>query len=104
MKFAAAAAVAIAAGGLVLPVGATVLVPRFTSCLDTYSNLADVDDQLNITSVFASLVPGAYARKQNLNGGGNDVLRLNLFGTVNHQLDEYNMTSSKLCECGMSAT
>jgi hypothetical protein len=96
MRFASAAA--FVAVGLALPVSGTVLVPTFTSCIDNYELVADPSAQFNITNVFASLVPGAHAAQQKLEGGGVDVLRLNIMGTLQQQLEEYNSTTSKLGE------
>jgi len=96
MKFTAAATVLVAAGGLLQSVGATVLVAKYRNCINGYDAIAPVNAQLNVTSVLASLVPGKEGDSLNLNAGGNDVLRLDLIGTLKQQLVEFNETSGKL--------
>ena len=75
---------------------ATPLEPTFSSCLSSYSPVAPVASQLNVTAIYANLVAGIDASRLGLTGGGHNVLRVDLIGTTGEEVLGYNGTTNKL--------
>lgn len=92
-RTAAAAALVLACGS---GVNATILKPAITSCLSSFSPVAPGSQQLNITDVYAQLVGEAEATRLSLTGGGHDVLRIDLFGSVGSAIEGYSNVTNKL--------
>lgn len=79
-----------------LYVQATPLQPTFSSCLFAHSPVAASENLLNVTQVFATLVPGNEATELGLTGDGHDVLRLDLVGVTGAELAGYDNSTNKL--------
>ncbi|KIR33629.1 membrane protein [Cryptococcus deuterogattii MMRL2647] len=79
-----------------LCVQATLLQSTFSSCLFAYSPIAASENLLNVTQVFATLVPGNEAAELGLTGDGHDVLRLDLVGITGAELSGYDNSTNKL--------
>ncbi|WVF71606.1 hypothetical protein IAT40_006414 [Kwoniella sp. CBS 6097] len=75
---------------------ATPLQPTFSSCLSSYSPVAQTQNQLDVTNVYASIVSGKDATAQGLAGNGHKVLRVDLVGTVGAEVVGYDNTTNKL--------
>ncbi|WVO16355.1 hypothetical protein L204_104030 [Cryptococcus depauperatus] len=72
------------------------LQPTFSSCLTADSHIAASKNLLNVTQIFAELVPGKEAAKLGLVGDGHDVLRLDLIGVTGAELAGYDNDTNKL--------
>lgn len=75
---------------------ATPLQPTFSSCLSSYPPVAPASSQLDITNIYANLVPGTQASQLGLVGGGHDVLRVDLIGTTGAEVLGYDNGTNKL--------
>ncbi|WVQ77186.1 hypothetical protein IAR50_006869 [Cryptococcus sp. DSM 104548] len=75
---------------------ATPLQPSFSSCLLETSPIAAAENLLDVSDVYASLVPGTAAKELGLVGNGRDVLRLDLVGVTGSVLNGYDNTTNKL--------
>jgi hypothetical protein len=76
-------------------VNATPLQASFSSCLGSY-NAANDAQRMVVDSVLANFVDGRQATEQGLIGGGHDVLRVDLVGTVGSEVQGYDNTTNKL--------
>lgn len=73
---------------------ASPLQASFSSC-ESYYNLASA--QLDVSDVYAAIVPKARAAELGLAGGGSqDVLRLNVFGSATDTIVGYSNDTNKL--------
>lgn len=93
LYFLAAIAVLFAAVAQAAP-----LQPTFSSCESNYNAAAGIE-QLNVTGVYANLVPGYRAAELGLAGEGSDVLRVDLVGVVGSQVIGFDESTNKLGEC-----
>ncbi|WVQ99284.1 hypothetical protein IAU59_006416 [Kwoniella sp. CBS 9459] len=75
---------------------ATPLQPTFSSCLSSFSPVAQAQNQLDVTNVYASIVSAKEAAEQGLAGSGHKVLRVDLVGTVGAEVIGYDNTTNKL--------
>ncbi|WVQ82236.1 hypothetical protein IAT38_004364 [Cryptococcus sp. DSM 104549] len=75
---------------------ASPLQPKFTSCLSSFSPVAAGSNLLNVTDVYAEIIPGAKAAQLGLLGDGHDVLRLDLIGVTGAELAGYDNDTNKL--------
>ncbi|OCF36726.1 membrane protein [Kwoniella heveanensis CBS 569] len=75
---------------------ATPLQPTFSSCLSSFSPVAQSQNQLNVSNVYASIVSAKEATEQGLVGNGHKVLRVDLVGTVGAEVIGYDNTTNKL--------
>lgn len=75
---------------------ATPLRPTFTSCLNSNPPVAPEAEQLRINDVLASIVSGAEATSEGLQGDGVQVLRIDLIGESASILQGYNNDTNKL--------
>jgi hypothetical protein len=79
---------------------ATPLRPTFTSCLNSYQPVAPEAEQLRINDVLAAIVTGEEATEEGLQGGGVQVLRIDLIGESTTVLEGYNNDTNKLGKLG----
>lgn len=74
---------------------ATPLQATFTNC-ESYYNAAAGINRLNVSAVYANLVPGSRAAQLNLAGDGSDVLRVDLVGSLGAEMLGFDETTNKL--------
>ncbi|WRT66219.1 uncharacterized protein IL334_003172 [Kwoniella shivajii] len=74
----------------------TPLKPTFTSCLSSYSPIAAGQDRLNVTDIYAEILPGDEAKRLGLTGDGHRVLRIDLVGVVGSEVTGYDNVTNKL--------
>nr|XP_019046138.1 membrane protein [Kwoniella bestiolae CBS 10118]OCF25068.1 membrane protein [Kwoniella bestiolae CBS 10118] len=75
---------------------ATPLQAKFSSCLSSYSPVAASQNRMNVTEVFAQIVPADQARELGLTGDGHRVLRVDLVGVVGAEVSGYDNDTNKL--------
>lgn len=73
------------------------LQATFSSCESNYNAAAGIN-RLNVSSVYADLVPGYRAAQLGLAGEGSDVLRVDVFGTVGSTVVGFDESTNKLGE------
>ncbi|WOO76610.1 uncharacterized protein LOC62_01G000237 [Vanrija pseudolonga] len=75
---------------------ATVLVSAFSDCSSLTTPIAPPSQRLAVSDVFVQLVKGDESLRLGLNGGGVDVLRLDVIGTSPSVISGYNNNTQKL--------
>ncbi|OCF74818.1 membrane protein [Kwoniella mangroviensis CBS 8886] len=75
---------------------ATPLQAKFSSCLSSYSPIAAGQNQMNVSDVYAQIVPADEARELGLTGDGHKVLRVDLTGVVGAEVSGYDNDTNKL--------
>jgi len=74
----------------------TPLSPAYSSCMSSYTPRASGQALLNVSNVFANLVPATQATLLGLDGGGHSVLRVDIIGETGTELSGYDNNTNKL--------
>ncbi|TXT15573.1 hypothetical protein VHUM_00076 [Vanrija humicola] len=91
-----AAAAVVWALALTKTAAATVLVSAFSDCSSQYEPVAPPSARLAVSDVLVQLVKGDESLRLGLNGGGVDVLRLDVIGTSPSIISGYSRATEKL--------
>lgn len=74
---------------------AALLQPTFSSCENYYATASGIN-RLNVSDIYAEIIPGSQAAPLGLTGEGADVLRLDLIGVVGSEVIGYDNGTNKL--------